>query len=113
MANWDIVSAYKDEDAAWLREQGYPHPAVRPGNEMPTTAEMKWALEAEEGLSFEYPPAEEELYGEDEQGDGFVISGFDWSDNRTIPGDYFTVRGSEVLLSVLIRLCGRCGQLYL
>jgi hypothetical protein len=114
MANFDLVSSYDEEFASWLEEQGYPHPAVRSGNEMPTTADMKWALKSEHELSFKYPrDAEGELYGEDEDGQTFSISGFDWEEERTIPGDYFTIRGSDVLLPVLVRLCGRCGQLLL
>jgi len=113
MANFELVFAYGASDAAWLQEQGYPHPAVQQGNEMPTTADMKWALEAEEGFSFEYPQADEELSGEDEAGSGFSISGFDWDEDCTIPGDSFILRGSGIILSVLIRLCERCGQLYL
>jgi hypothetical protein len=40
MANWTFVFAYSAKDAAWLEEQGYPHPAVLPDNTMPTTADM-------------------------------------------------------------------------
>jgi hypothetical protein len=115
MANWNFVSAYDDDSVAWLREQGYFHPAVRPGNVMPTTAEMKWALEAEETLIFDYPRSDGQLRATREGGSGgtcLVLEGFDWEDARSIPGDYFTVRGSDVVLSVLIRLCARCGQLY-
>ncbi|MGH7174495.1 MAG: hypothetical protein ACRELG_29870 [Gemmataceae bacterium] len=114
MANFDLISTYTDDDAAWLREQGYPCPIVQQDNEMPTTADMKWALEAEEGLSFDYPirSSEDELYGVDEEGSGFRIRGFDWDEERSIPGDYFTVYGTMTILSVLIRLCQRCGQLY-
>ena len=112
MANFDLVSVYKKEDANWLREQGYPRPKARKGNEMPSTADMKWALEAEDSLSFDYPSSDQELHGEDDGGSGFVIRGFDWDDDRTIPGDHYIVRGTATILSVLIRLCERCGQLY-
>jgi hypothetical protein len=113
MSNFELISAYNEEDAAWLREQGYPHPAVRPGNEMPSTADMKWALEEDEELSFDYPRGEEELYGTNAERHGFRISGFDWDDNPSCPGEYFTVRSSDVILAALIRLCARCGQLLL
>jgi len=112
MANFDLVSIYKKEDAARLRQHGYHRPKTRKGNEMPSSADMKWALEAEEGLSFDYPGSDQELYGQDEAGSGFMVHGFDWDDDRTTPGDHFIVRGTETILSVLIRLCERCGQLY-
>ncbi len=114
MANWALVFVYTDKSAEWLRERGYRRPAVRSGNEMPTTADMKWALKAFENLIFDVPSGEEELYGTDERtGYGFSIDGFDWDEDRTIPGDSFSIRGSHTLLPVLIKLCERCGQLYL
>jgi len=116
MANWHVISAYADNFAAWLRGQGLPHPAVRPGNQIPTTAEMKWALEADERLVFHYPTGDGELWARVEGGTrsaGLIISGFDWDADRWTPGDHFFIRGSDVLFSVLIRLCQRCGQLYL
>ena len=116
MANWDFVSVYDDEAADWLREQGYPHPAVRPGNVMPTAAELKWALGAHEKLVFDYPPHGERLAAREEGRGGarFIIEGFDWKKENWTPGDYFVLRGrSAVAFSVLIKLCERCGQLYL
>src|SRR5690349_10542207 len=98
MSNFDVVKVYTKEDAAWLREHGYPRPKARKDNQMPSTADMKWALEAEEGLSFEYPRSDQELCGEDETGSRFRIDGFGWEDDRTIPGDYFIVRGTHSLL---------------
>jgi hypothetical protein len=81
---------------------------------MATTAEMKWAIEGEKGLCFDYPrPDDDEWYGQNESGAGFIVSGFDWNDDHSIPGEYFTVRGTEVILAVLTRLCERCGQLYI
>jgi hypothetical protein len=81
---------------------------------MPTTADMKWALLAYENLVFNIRTGERELWGTDERtGYGFSIDGFDWDEDRTIPGDSFAVRGSETLLPVLIKLCERCGQLFL
>jgi hypothetical protein len=114
MANWDFVVVFDDGHAAWLRRHNYPHPAVRPGNQMPTTADMKWALQSFENLEFDYPPGERELWVKVEERTALVVQGFDWDENNTIPGDYFTVRGAtDMILSVLIRLCERCGQLYL
>jgi hypothetical protein len=115
MANWDFVWGYDKDDAAWLHDRGYFHPAVRPGNVMPTTAEMNWALEAEETLVFDYPRSDGQFWAKQEGKPSrtcLVLEGFDWDDDRSIPGDYFTVRGSDVVLSVLIRLCAKCGQLY-
>jgi hypothetical protein len=113
MSNFELLSAYNEKDAAWLREQGYPHPPVRRGNEMPSTADMIWALEEDDELSFDSPSGEEELYGTNAAGFGFAISGFDWDDDRSCPGEYCTVRGFDVILAALIRLCSRCGQLLL
>jgi hypothetical protein len=112
MANFELVSAYKKEDAAWLREHGYPRPKARRGNKLPSTTDMKWALDGEVSLVFDYPDSDEELYGQVGSGSRFVIRGFDWNDDRPPPADHFVVRGAELILPVLIKLCERCGQLY-
>ncbi len=44
MTNWDLVFPYSEEAAGWLPEQGLPHPEVRGGNRLPTTAELQTAL---------------------------------------------------------------------
>ena len=88
MANSALVFVYSDDSAEWLRERGYACPAVRHGNEMPTTGDMKWALHACESLVYDIPSGEQELDGTDEQtGDGFCVAGFDWDEDHTIPGD--------------------------
>ena len=114
MSNFEIVMTYDDEYAEWLHQQGYPHPPVRPGNEMPTTADMKWALEAFDDLVFDYPAGEQELdvRVEGDATAGFDVRDFDWDESNTIPGDCFVVHGhTGTILSVLIKLCERCGQL--
>lgn len=111
MANWTVIAPYSENDAAWLRKEGFPAPHVRDGNEMPSTADLKWALEAAEGLEFEYPSGEDEFHAESEAG-GLEISGFDWDDDPSTAGDHFMARGGDDLLALLVRLCERCGQLY-
>ena len=114
MANFEILSPYTEDDAAWLGKQGCLRPAVRPNNRMPTTADLRWALEAEDEFEFDYPTADdEELHGTDRRGHGFAVSGFDWDRLESAPDESVAVRGSDVLLPVLIRLAGRCGQLFL
>jgi hypothetical protein len=111
VANWTVVAPYNDEDYKWLRENGYRAPIVRKGNEMPSTADVKWVLESVEGLEFDYPIGEDELWAESEAG-GLVLRGFDWDWDKSTAGDHFLARGGDDLLTVLIRLCERCGQLY-
>jgi hypothetical protein len=114
VANFELLSAYTQDDAAWLDCEGCPRPAVRSGNRMPTTAELRWALETGDEFEFDEPDADdEELCGTDSRGQGFAISGFDWDRPGAAPDEYVTVRGSDVLLPALVRLAGKCGQLYL
>jgi hypothetical protein len=114
VANFELLSPYTDDDAAWLDGEGCPHPVVRPGNRMPTTADLRWALEEGDEFAFDDPTGDDkELYGTDKRGQGFAVSGFDWDRPGSAPDDYIKVRGSEVLLPALIRLAGRCGQLFL
>jgi hypothetical protein len=112
MSNFNLVFVYAQSDADWLEERGHPHPAVRPGNCMPTTADMKWALESFDDLVFDYPRGEEELTVDKEGGGGMQIGGFDWDAPNTIPGDNFVIRGGREVLQLLTKLCERCGQLY-
>src|SRR4051794_20633106 len=46
VANWDIVLAYDEQASDWLASQGYGHPPVRPGNRLPTFAEVEEAAVA-------------------------------------------------------------------
>jgi len=90
LANWHLVVAYDERATEWLSSQGYPHPAARPGNRLPTPAEIE---EAFQSLGF---PPNALLY----------IDGFDLPDS-------FTVRGDLLLeLRVLRKLCERSGQLW-
>lgn len=90
MANWHIVVPYDDRATDWLAEQGYPHPPARPGNRLPTGAEVEQAVRAL-GLPPDVPLA------------------IDFARN----GESLTVRGDLLLeLRVLHKLCERCGQLW-
>jgi hypothetical protein len=113
MSNWNIISPYKRDDAKWLRERGYPRPRAWRGNSMPTTADMKWALESFDTFEFEYPSGEQELRVDAESGGLIDIRGFDWDAPTSIPGDHFVIQGELGMLQLLIKLCERCGQLYL
>jgi hypothetical protein len=114
VANFELLSPYTKDDAAWLDGEGCPHPAVRSGNRMPTTAELRSALETGDEFEFDDPTADDdELYGTDSNGQGFAISGFDWDRPGSAPDEYIKVRGSEVILPALIRLAEKCGQLFL
>ena len=44
MANWHFVFPYGQDAADWLASEGYPHPPVRPGNRLPTWAEVERAV---------------------------------------------------------------------
>ncbi len=46
MANWHLVVAYDEGATDWLAAQGYRHPPARPGNRLPTEAEIAAAVRA-------------------------------------------------------------------
>ena len=94
MANWHLVFRYDGRATDWLAERGYPHPAARPGNRLPTRDEVSWSWAAL-GLA---PTA------------ALAVDGFD-----DVAGDEdcFKVRGDLVLeLRLLRHLCESCGQLW-
>jgi hypothetical protein len=45
LANWHFVMPYDEAAADWLAANGYPHPPARPGNRLPTWAEVEQAVE--------------------------------------------------------------------
>ena len=45
MANWHLV-AYDERATEWLASEGYQHPPARPGNRLPTLAEIEQAAQA-------------------------------------------------------------------
>src|SRR5262249_14268431 len=90
MANWHLVVPYDERAAAWLRGQGYSHPPVRPGNRVPTQAEIDRAAHAI-GIRPNAP---------------LLIDGVG-------VGDSFRVRGDLVLeLRLLRKLSEDTGQLW-
>jgi hypothetical protein len=108
MANFDLVTTYDPEDAEYFRGRGLPHPRVRPDNQMPTTADLLWALDSLDDLGYDRPPrGEDELRVTDEDGRGRLsVRGFDWDAKNTIPGDSFILRGYRSYeFSLLITLC--------
>jgi hypothetical protein len=117
MANFDLVGCYNKKDAGDLRNRKLPHPKLRAKNQMPTTADLRWALDSLERASYDRWPYDEdgELVVQDEEADNWIrIDGFDWTKPNSIPGDSFTVYGRGTLtLAILIKLCERCGQLFL
>jgi hypothetical protein len=90
VANWHLVVAYDERAAGWLTGQGYQHPAVHPGNRLPTLPEIEAAARA---LSI----------GPDAP---LVIDGVGMADS-------FTIRGDLVLeLHLLRKLSEQSGQLW-
>jgi len=91
VANWHIVAAYDEQAADWLAGHGYLHPRVRPGNSMPTPAEIEEAVRTL-GLEPDVPLA---------------------IGDAGLP-DSFAIRGDLVLeLRLLRKLSERAGQLWL
>ncbi len=116
MANWDFMFAYDQRHAAWLEEMGYPCPPVLSGNRLPTTVDMKWALEAAGNLVLDYPEGDADFYVHEQGEAGFtiVIRGFNWDKAEAIPSGCFAVRWMcELQAALLVTLCRCCGQLFL
>jgi hypothetical protein len=94
MANWDFVFPYDQRAADWLDEQDLPHPIVRQGNRLPSTAEVTAAWRQ---------------FDTDQL---LLINDFKWDDGTYVPEDAFKLRGDLlVALRVLVRLSQDCGQL--
>ena len=91
MAHWDFIFPYNDEAADWLMGQGYPHPPVRPGNRLPTWAEVEGAVLA---LGLQDTMSLAMMMDHD--------------------GDCLKGRGDLLLeLRVVHSLCQECGQLWI
>lgn len=89
MANWDIVLPYDNRATDWLSDFGYPHPAARPGNRLPSDEELRLAWNAL-GLGSDDP---------------LLVDRYD---------EAMSVRGDMVLELRFLRLLSeRCGQLWL
>jgi hypothetical protein len=96
LANWDFVFPYNQRAADWLAEQNLPHPAVRPGNRLPSTAEIVVA------------------WRQFDTGHLLLIDGFDWDDQAFVPDDAFKLRGDRlVAFRMLAKLAEQCGQFWM
>jgi hypothetical protein len=116
MANFDLVFVCDKKAAEEFDKHGLPHPKVRRGNEMPTTADLLWAIDSLDHANYDrLPDGDEGLYVKDlNEGYGIRIENFDWHNKNSIPGEYFTMYGRCTLtLEILIKLCERSGQLLL
>lgn len=49
MGNWDLIITYDKQATDWLAAEGYSHPPARPGNRLPTTAEIEAAAATLQG----------------------------------------------------------------
>jgi hypothetical protein len=97
MSNWDFVVAYDSQATDWLSSQGLPHPPVRSGNRLPSTAEVLSAWQHVDVQQL------------------VLIDGYDWDDDNFVPNlAIFKLKGDRlVALRVLVVLCERCGQLWM
>src|SRR4051794_32136473 len=90
VVNWHLVMAYDERATEWLASQGYQHPPARPGNRLPTLAEIGQAADAL-GIGPDAP---------------LLVDGVGVADS-------FTIRGDLVLeLRLLRRLSEQAGQLW-
>jgi hypothetical protein len=90
MATWDFVTVYCEEAAAWLADQGYAHPPLRPDNRLPTPDEVEAVARS---LDYDWSR--------------LVVDGLG-------VGDSFMLRGDKAAeLTLLRRLAERAGQLWL
>lgn len=98
MPTWHYVIEYGQQVWDWLESECYPHPALREGNRLPSTGDLKWALEATEN-----PPVASLI----------IDDTFDWNDDAFIPKSV-RMRGELLAeLQLLIKLSERCGPLLL
>lgn len=114
MANWDFVVPLDMEIANWLHDEGYPLLPVKAGNRLPTTGEMKAALEAQGNLVLDYPRVTNSfhVFEKGETGYTICIKGFDWDDNVAVPDVMFSIHGMcDLQATILTALSERCGQL--
>jgi hypothetical protein len=96
MSNWDFVVPYDSQATDWLEEQHLPHPAVRPGNRLPSTLEI-----AASWRKFDHDQS-------------ILIDNFQWDDDNYTPSSHFKLKGDwQVELNVLTDVCTKCGQLWM
>ena len=115
MANFDLVFVYRREAAADFRRRKLPRPKVRRGNQMATTADLRWAVDALDDATYDELPRGDDEWSVQHSREKYWIriGGFDWNNPNSIPGDSFVINGgtSPLSLAVLIKLAERCGQL--
>jgi hypothetical protein len=96
MANWDFIVAYDSRATDWLSENKLPHPAVRPGNRLPSTAEIRRAWRMHDPLGI------------------LRVDDFNWNDDQFVPEDCFRMCGDwDIELKVLAEVGKKCGQLWM
>jgi hypothetical protein len=96
VANWDFVFSFDQRAANWLDEQDLPHPAVFPGNRLPSAAEVVAA------------------WRRFDCGQRLLIDNFNWDDESFVPDHAFKLRGDRlVALRILVKLAEQCGQLWM
>jgi hypothetical protein len=116
MANFDLVLAYDAKSAGELRKQRLLCPDPRPDNRMPTTADLRWAVDALDNATYDCGPRnddEEWCVQEVDEAYWIRIAGFDWSKPNSTPGESFFIYGgtSQLGIAIVIKLAERCGQL--
>lgn len=116
MANFDLIYSYSSEIAEEFAEHGLPHPAVAPGNEMPSTDQLYQVLDELPHADYEPPtePVDQLMVRDIEEDYGIAIASFDWLDRQSIPGDHFIVYGRGLItFEILLALSESCGPLVL
>ncbi len=118
MSNHDLIFPYAAHFDEWLTQQGYPHPAVRPGNRLPTFDDIDWALAAYPELEIEPRWSSDDsrsVVEKNQIGYALYFEHLNWKTHMAEPeSDFMTVRGSRHWeFALLIKLGERCGQLVL
>src|SRR5258708_4325120 len=98
MSNHDLIFPYAAHFDEWLTQQGYPHPAVRPGNRLPTFDDIDWALAAYPELEIEPRWSSDDsrsVVEKNQIGYALYFEHLNWKTHMAEPeSDFMTVRGS-------------------
>ena len=115
MANFDLVFPHATHYEQWLAEQGYPYPAMRQGNRLPTKGDVAWALASYPALEVEAKWSTDDMLTVVERGKTGSVLSIEWNDYGTQPGrEFLTMRGEYLWeVTLLVKLCERCSQLVL
>jgi hypothetical protein len=116
VANFDMVFVYDRKVAADLNKRKLVHPGVRRGNRMPTTGDLRWAVDALDNATYDVSPRpDDDEWSVQEANEEYWIriGGFDWAKPTSIPGESFVIYGgtSRLGIAIVIKLAERCGQL--